>query len=87
MNQQRSIDFGQLDAEIYLTRRLNDHGCKVFEGDTTPQARRERFRSAIINNGLERIIIGPLANGKPERYGEFFERHFGEPLIAKAKGR
>lgn len=84
---QSAFSFRDFDAEIYLTRRLKDHGALIFEGDTTAQARRERFRSAIINHGLDMTIVGRNAAGKCETYAALFERIFHDPLIAKRKGK
>lgn len=83
---QSTFAFQSLDAEIELTRRLKQHGALIFEGDTTPAARRERFRSAIVNHGLDMAIVGRGADGKCETYAAMFERIFHEPLLAK-KGR
>jgi hypothetical protein len=84
---QGAFSFKDFDAEVYLTRRLGEHGAKIFEGDTTPQARRERFRSAIVTHGLDYVIVGRNAQGKPETYAALFERLFNDPLIAKRKGK
>lgn len=84
---QIGFSFSDFDAEIYLTRRLKDHGALIFEGDTTAQARRERFRSAIVNHGLDCVIVGRNKAGKPETYADLFERIFKDPLIAKRKGK
>lgn len=80
---QSAFSFTDFDAEIYLTRRLRDHGAQIFEGDTTREARRERYRSAIVNHGLERVIVGHNKAGKCETYADLFERLFNEPLTPK----
>lgn len=71
------------DAERHFAKRLLEHGVKVFEGDTTREARRERFRSAVVNHGLDMAIVGRAPDGKCETYAQIFERIFDQPLIAK----
>lgn len=84
---QKSIDFSYLDMEAFLTRRLKEHGAKVFTGATTVADRVERFRAAIVEAELDCAIIGRRPDRKAETYGQFFERHFGEPLHSKPKGK
>ena len=71
--------FGQLNGELWLARRIALHGVKIFEGDTNPAVRRERFREGIKAHGLESVVCGSK-NGKPVLYSQAFERLYGEKL-------
>jgi hypothetical protein len=84
---QRRLDFDQLDGEISLIKRLREHGVLVSTGYATSAERKLRIRAAIIDAGLDCTIAGRNAVGKPENYAELFERHFGEPLFVKRKGK
>lgn len=77
--------FHELDVEMWFVKRLKDHGHTVFLGDTTPEIRRERIRTAILDAQLDTVIIGRAPNGRPERYAESFERFYKQPLIPKSK--
>lgn len=72
--------FAPLDHELYLAKRLGDHGAGVFTGLTDPAIRRERIRAAILEHGLELVILGRGKDKKPESYAQVFERLYGEPL-------
>lgn len=85
-SRQGSIDFASFDAEAYLTRRLGEHGAKVFEGDVTREQRIERFRDVILTAGLDCTIIGKH-QGKCETYADYFERIFHDRLTPKVKGK
>lgn len=74
--------FTAIDAESWLTQRLKDHGCDPYSGGPNPEYR-DRLRAAILDNGMQRVIVGRHA-GKPENYAQSFERLYGEPLEAKA---
>jgi hypothetical protein len=83
---QNALDFKHLDGEIFLAKRLRDHGA-IFEGTTEPGERIERIRNAISTAGLDQTICGRAPNRRPETYAQFFERLFGEPLQPKHKGK
>lgn len=88
MNQpQAGFSFADFDAETYITRRLGEHGTHVFTGFSSHDDRKLRIREAILAAGLEYVIIGRNGAGKPETYAQVFERHFGEPLQQKTKGK
>ena len=84
---QSRLDFDQLGSEGSLIARLADHGVHVASSFASPLERKARIRIAIIDAGLDSTIVGRNPRGKPETYAEYFERHFGEPLIAKRKGK
>lgn len=73
------MSFEQFDNERWLAHRLGEHGAQVFEGLTDRAQRIERFRAAIQTVGSH-VIAGRSKDGKPENYGQVFERLFGEPL-------
>lgn len=72
-------------AEEYILRRLREHGIFVYP--TSAQfPTRERIRRAILDNGIDCIIIGRnSATKKTETYAQCFERLYGEPLEPKPK--
>lgn len=73
----------ELAREIWLARRLRDHGARIFDGVTDRDVRRERFRAAILAHGLEHVVIGRDKDRKPVTYAQAFERLFGEPLVGR----
>lgn len=75
-----SYDLKRLDHEMWLAKRLAQHGQEIFTGDTDPQIRKERFRQVIKGAGIECVIVGKAKNGEPETYESCFARLFGEPL-------
>ena len=69
-----------MELEQFLARRLKDHGGRhVDDGVSDPKTRKRLFREIIVREGLGEAVIG-TRNGKPERYGEFFKRLYGESL-------
>ena len=66
-------------AESYLAKRLRDHGADLFAGDTDIVTRRERARRAIIDEGLQTVVIG-RKDGKPVTYSEYFAKIYQQPL-------
>jgi hypothetical protein len=87
MTEQSSLQFKNLDAELWILKRLQMHLAQVFDGRTDPDVRRERVRLAIIAGGLESIVIGHRAGGGSETYTQAFERLYGEPLEPPRKGK
>ncbi len=77
--------FAGFDGEMWLAKRLEQHGYHVFLGDTDRPERCRRLRAAIIDTGREQVIAGRAANGKGETYAAAFERLYGEPLVVKSK--
>ena len=67
----------RLDLELWLIKRLGDHGAVVFHDDAA--LRKERIRAAILANGLSSVLIGQHG-GKPETYAGCFRRLYGEAL-------
>lgn len=84
---QSVMNFAQFDAEAYLARRLGEHGRQVFIGSTDSGVRREKFRTAILEHGLDAVIVGRNLAGKTENYAQLFERIFNEPLETKKPKR
>lgn len=68
-----------LDHERWLAKRLGEHGAGIFTGLTDRDVRRERIRAAIVEHGLEAVIVG-RHEGRPETYAQVFERLYGTPL-------
>jgi hypothetical protein len=75
-----------MDAEMYITRRMKDHGVTlepesaIFAGRTESPIRRERIRSAILGHGLGMTIISER-KGSTTTYAAAFLKLYGEPLI------
>lgn len=68
-----------VSQERWLERRLHEHRvpfCWITDAD----ARRERFRAAIIAGFVDQAIVGKNLAGKAETYAQLFERIFNEPL-------
>lgn len=85
---QNSFSFEELDREAWIVKRLGEHGVQVFGGTTTREMRAQRIRNAILDSGLDCTLIGRRGESvKAETYAQIFERHFGEPLHAKLKGK
>lgn len=84
---QNTMAFKQLDAEIWFAQRLVKILTPIFVGDTDRAIRCERFRTAIISAGLEKVVCGKRSDGKTETFSEAFERLYGEPLQSKTKGK
>jgi len=74
----------ELDRELWLARRLREHGAAVFEGVTDREIRRHRARAAILAHGLAQVIVGRDRDRRPVTYAEVFSRVYGEPLEAKS---
>lgn len=83
---QASLEFRGLDAEIYLAKRLLQHGVDIFAGATDAQSRKELIRAAIIEHELDSTLVGrnPKTR-KVETYAQVFERLYGEPLMKNQK--
>ena len=84
---QNSIEFKDLDAEIWFAKRLLQILTPMFVGTTDRQILKDRFRTAIIAGGLEKVILGKRADGKCETFSEGFERLYGEALQPKQPGK
>ena len=65
----------------WLVRRLAAHGVTLQEHT------RDALRTAIVDNGLERVIAGRGTDGKPMTYAATFEQLFNEPLQPVAAKR
>lgn len=76
------IGASQFDAETWLAKKLGDLGSQIFTGATDPGTRREAFRCAIIDGGVETKVLGKRA-GKEETVRGFFERIYGVPLYRR----
>jgi len=73
-----------LEQELWLARRLREHGARITDGVTTREERRERMRAAILENGLASVVLGRGKSGKPMTYAQAFEALYSEPLEAKS---
>ena len=82
-----SPESARLAAEMQFAERMGKKGAAIFLGDSTPDQRKELFRKTIIDGGIEFVvcIAKTRKSGKPETFGEFFERFYGEPLQPKRK--
>ena len=61
-------------GEQYLAARLN--WPAIYQGDTTPEIRRDRIRAGIKERNLADVRIGKSG----ETIALFFKRLYGEPL-------
>jgi hypothetical protein len=77
---QAAFTFKDFDIEEFLVKRLAEHRRQISAGVTDPALRRERIRTAIIEAGLECVIVGRAPGGRPETYAQAFERYYREPL-------
>jgi hypothetical protein len=69
-----------LDNEFWLRQRMLDHrGPDVFDGSTDPNIRKQRFREAIKQCGIECVVIGSK-KGKPVNWREAFQQLYNETL-------
>lgn len=66
--------------ELWLVKRLGQHGSAILEGVTTPEDRRARIRNSIISHGLAAVIVGRGKDRQPQTYAQAFERLYGERL-------
>lgn len=78
-------EFPVLIGEQWLAERLGLHGVKIFDGVTDQTERRERFRAAILDAGLELVVCGRGSDGKPNNYRQAFERLYHTQLTDKPK--
>jgi hypothetical protein len=71
----------QIEGERWLANRLSRFGpfAPVFNGTTTPETRKERFRELIRERQVEHVICGSKER-KPFTYAQAFERLYGESL-------
>ncbi|MFO7278737.1 MAG: hypothetical protein DIU56_017055 [Pseudomonadota bacterium] len=74
-----------LDRELWLARRLRQHGARITDGVTDRDTRRERMRAAILEHGLETVVLGRGQSGKPMTYAQAFEALYGEPLARASR--
>jgi hypothetical protein len=72
-------------GECFLLRRLQDHHAPVFVMDAPTPERIERYRTKIIEAGLDAVIVGRAPDKRPETYAQLFERLFNEPLQPKPR--
>ena len=79
-NSQSSMAFKELDAEIWFAKRLVQILTPIFIGKTDRALRCERFRTAIISAGLDKVVAGTRKDGKTETFEQAFERLYGEAL-------
>lgn len=81
--QHQLTELERLDGELWLCKRLGDHGASVHEGLTTTESRREQIRQIILRERFESVLVGRGKDRKPMTYAEAFERLYGEPLITR----
>lgn len=71
-------------AERWLADRLwpapRDVLANLYAGRTTPEIRRDRIRTRILELGWQRRRAG-YAGDEPETFAEVFERLYGAPLL------
>jgi hypothetical protein len=73
--------FERLDREMWLAKRLGQHGAVVFDGDTDTAERKLRFRQAIQLHGLDLVVVGmSKTTHKPLTYSDVFRELYGERL-------
>lgn len=72
--------FSELDGELWLARRIALHSVNIFEGETDTGERRQRFRKAIQDHGLETVVCHRGKDGKPVTYSEAFRRLYKQDL-------
>lgn len=58
---------------------LDHRGPDVFDGTTDKDSRKQKFRMAIKECGLECVVIG-AKEGKPVSWREAFKAVYGETL-------
>jgi len=73
-----------LKRELWLDRRLSEHGVpSINDATTTTETRKARARDAIEGRGLEAVIAGAPPGdprAKPLTYAQAFQFVFGESL-------
>lgn len=79
------VQFRGVDAEMFMAKRLKEHGANIFTGVTDSTERKERIRKAIIDCGLDVIVIGRNGAGKTETYADAFARFYNEPLYMEVE--
>lgn len=72
-------------TECYLLRRLQELHAPVFVMDAPREERIGRYRTKIVEAGLDYTIHGRGPDRKPETFSELFERLFSEPLQPKTR--
>lgn len=72
--------FTTLDCETHLAKTLRSLKVPVFAGPDTPEQRRDAFRAAIIDNGLENKKLKDRT-GRIESYKDYFAKTYDEPLL------
>ena len=65
--------------EVWLAKKLGLRH-RLFEGTTTLEIRRERIRSAILEQDLADQVAGGESRGRPETWRALFGRVYGVPL-------
>lgn len=70
-----------LSAAELFAKRLTEHRHPIVGTSVTD------LRAAILAAACDLTIFGRAPNRKPETYAQAFERHFGEPLVPKTKGK
>lgn len=82
MTREKPLD--TLKRELWIERRLSEHGVESLHAcTTTTEIRKARARDAIEGRGLEAVIAGPPPGdprGKALTYAQAFEYVFGETL-------
>lgn len=71
--------FADLDREMWLWKRLREHGAAIFDGVTDRQMRKERAREAINQVGAL-VVAGRGKDRKPMTYKDLYEIVYGEAL-------
>lgn len=71
--------FADLDREMWLWKRLKEHGASIFDGVTDRALRKQRAREAINDVGAL-VVVGRGKDSKPKTYADVFREVYGEPL-------
>lgn len=77
----RSPATQELLSELWMAKRLGQHGAHIQTGLTTPDIRRERMRAAIQQVGPQ-VIAGRDSSGKSLSYCEAFEKLYRVPFAS-----
>jgi hypothetical protein len=73
-----TFDAREVQGELWLAGRLGIDD--LYAGLTTREKRRERIREAILDRGLEQVVLGRAPDGKADTYSRAFERLYRQPL-------
>lgn len=64
----------------WFATRLEQHGVRIWQGDTDIPKRWDAIRSAIIGHSLDDRPFGKRSDGQTETWRQSFERASGKSL-------